>query len=113
MNYRKLKNYIERLSGSGAQIVQKLLVELHHKISFPFVSLVIIFLGIPFALSTQGKGKVASIGLSIVISFFYYTVEALSLALGKRGSMPPFLSAWFANFLFAAVGIMLMRRTPK
>ncbi len=113
MSYQKLRGYIKRFSGSGAKIVQKLLVDLHHKISFPFVSLVIIFLGIPFALSAQGTGKVASIGLSIVIGFFYYTVEALSLALGKRGTLPPFLSAWFANILFSAVAIMLMRRTPK
>ena len=113
MSYRKLKNYIERLSGSGAKIVRKLLVDLHYKIAFPFVSLVIIFLGVPFALSAAGTGKVASIGLSIVIGFFYYTVEALSIALGKRGTLPPFLSAWFANILFTAVAIMLMRRTPK
>ena len=113
MSYRKLKSYIERLSGSGAKIVRKLLVDLYYKISFPFVSVVIIFLGIPFALSAQGTGKVASIGLSIVIGFSYYTVEALSIALGKRGALPPFLSAWFANILFSAVAIMLMRRTPK
>ncbi len=113
MSYRKLKGYINRLSGSGAKIVQKLLVDLHYKISFPFVSLVIIFLGIPFALSAQGTGKAASIGLFIVIGFSYYSVEALSLALGKRGILPPFLSAWFANILFSAVAIMLMRRTPK
>lgn len=113
MSYRKLKRYIERLSGSGAKIVQRLLVDLHHKVSFPFVSLIIIFLGIPFALSATGTGKIASIGLCIVIGFFYYTVEALSLALGKRGTLPPFLSAWFANILFTTVAIMLMRRTPK
>ncbi|UCB56829.1 MAG: LPS export ABC transporter permease LptG [Candidatus Omnitrophota bacterium] len=113
MNYQKLREYIRRLSGSGAKIVQKLLVDLHYKISFPFVSLIIIFLGIPFALSTQGTGKVASIGLSVVIAFFYYTVEALSLALGKGGTLPPIISAWFANFLFSTVAIMLMRRAPK
>lgn len=113
MSYRKLKNYIERLSGSGAKIVRKLSVDLHHKVSFPFVSLVIILLGVPFALSAQGTGKIASVGLCIAIAFFYYIVEALSLALGKQGSLPPFLAAWFANFLFATVGVMLMRRTPK
>ena len=113
MSYRKLKNYIKRLSGSGAMIVKKLLVDLHHKVSFPFLSLVIVFLGIPFALSTQGTGKVASIGLCIAITFSFYIVEALSLALGKRGSLPPFLAAWFANILFTAVALMLMRRTPK
>lgn len=113
MNYKELRLYIQRLSGSGAKIVRKFLVDLHYKISFPFVSLVIIFLGIPFALSTQGTGKIASIGMCLAISFFYYTIEALSLALGKRGTLPPFLSAWFANILFATVGIMLMRRTPK
>lgn len=113
MSYRELRGYIRRLSGSGAKIVQKLLVDLHHKISFPFVSLVIMFLGIPFALSAQGTGKVASIGLCIIIAFFYYTVEALSLALGKRGVLPPLASAWFANILFITVAAMLMRRTPK
>lgn len=113
MSYRKLNGYIKRLSGSGVKIVQKLLVDLHHKISFPFVSLVIIFLGIPFALSAAGTGKAGGIGLSIVIGFFYYSVEALSLALGKRGTMPPFFSAWFANILFTTAAIMLMRRTPK
>jgi lipopolysaccharide export system permease protein len=113
MSFRKLKGYIRRLSGSGAQIVHKLSVDLHHKLSFPFISVVIIFLGIPFALSAQGQGKVASIGLSIVIGFFYYTVEALSLALGKRGALPPVVSAWFANMLFAAAAVMLMRRAPK
>lgn len=113
MNYRKLKNYIGRLSGSGAKIVQRLLVDLHHKVSFPFVSLIIIFLGVPFALSAQGQGKVASIGLSIVIGLSYYVVEALSLALGKGGTLPPFLSAWFANILFSTVALMLMRRAPK
>ena len=86
---------------------------IEHKISLPFVSLVIMFLGIPFALSVQGTGKVANIGLCLVIAFFYYSVEALSLALGNRGILPPFLSAWFANILFASVGIMLMRRAPK
>lgn len=113
MSFRRLQNYIVRLSGSGAKIVRTLLVDLYYKISFPFVSLVIMFLGIPFALSAQGTGKIASIGLSIMIGFFYYTVEALSLALGKRGNLPPFLSAWFANLLFTTVAIMLMRRTPK
>ncbi|MFC1631884.1 LPS export ABC transporter permease LptG [Candidatus Omnitrophota bacterium] len=113
MSYGKLKQYIKRLSGSGAKIVQRLTVELHHKVSFPFISLVIMFLGIPFAISAQGTGKIASIGLCLVIGFFYYVVEALSLALGKRGTMPPLFAAWFANILFTTVGIMLMRRTPK
>ncbi|MBN2097560.1 MAG: LptF/LptG family permease [Candidatus Omnitrophica bacterium] len=113
MSYQKLRKYIKRLSGSGAKIVQKLLVDLHYKVSFSFVSLVIVFLGIPFALSTMGTGKVASIGLCIVIGFFYYAIEALSLALGKRGTLPPLLSAWFANILFATMAVMLMRRTPK
>ncbi|NQS99461.1 MAG: YjgP/YjgQ family permease [Candidatus Omnitrophica bacterium] len=113
MSYRKLKHYITRLSGSGAKIVRRLLVDLHHKIAFPFVSLVIIFLGIPFALSAQGTGKVASIGMCLVIGFFYYAVEALSLALGKRGTLPPFLAAWFANILFTTVGVLFMRHTPK
>lgn len=113
MSFKKLKKYIERLSGSGAKIVRRLSVDLHYKISFPFVSLIIIFLGIPFALSTQGTGKVASVGLCLLIVFFYYSIEALSIALGKRGTLPPMLSAWFANILFATAAALLMRRAPK
>ncbi|MCQ9207939.1 MAG: LptF/LptG family permease [Omnitrophica bacterium] len=113
MDLKQLKDYIKRLSGSTAKIVQKLLVELHYKISFPFISLVIIFLGIPFALSTQGTGKIASLGLCILIVFFYFSITNLSRTLGEYGTLPPLLSAWFANILFTSVAIMLMRRTSK
>jgi len=113
MDYRELRDYIRRLSGSTAKIVQKLLVDLYYKISFPFVSLVIIFLGIPFAISARGTGKIASLGLCIVIVFFYFSITNLSRTLGEYGTLPPFLSAWFANFLFTGVAIMLMHRAPK
>lgn len=115
MSFTKLKRYIDRLAVGRAKIVQKLKVDLYYKISFPFVSLIIIFLGIPFALGSQGigGGKIASIGLCIIIAFFYYTVEALSLALGYRGTLPPFLAAWFANLLFSTVAVMLIHHSPK
>lgn len=115
MSFKKLKRYIERLAVARVKIVQKLKVELYYKVSFPFVSLIIIFLGIPFALNSQstGGGKIAGIGLCIIIAFCYYTVEALSLALGKRGTLPPLLSAWLANLLFSVVAVMLIQRSPK
>lgn len=110
MDYHQLKNYIRRLSGAGGMTIRKLLVDLHYKISFPFTSLVIMLIGIPFALVSRRGGALFGVGICLGVSLSYYGVSAVSMALGKGGILPAFVSAWLANVLFGTLGIILIRR---
>ncbi len=112
MNFRDLSNYINNFSNTSPEIIQRLRVDLHQKISLPFTSLVIILLGAAFAIKIKRRGKTAAIigmGMGIVIGFIYYAFMATSIALGKGGIIPPILSAHLANILFGFIGIVLIR----
>ena len=110
MSYNELHKYIENFRGSGMKIMKGLLVDLHYKIAFPFISLIIIMAAAPFALLTMRGGVMIGIGMSIVIGLLYYAVIAISLAFGKAGIFPPFLAAWLGNIVFAAFGIYLLNK---
>ncbi|MEI6437965.1 MAG: LptF/LptG family permease [Candidatus Omnitrophota bacterium] len=113
MNIRELKEYIKRFKGSGAVVaLNGLKVDLHQKIAYPFACIVIIFAGLPFALATgRRKGLTfASVGIALVIGFLFYVVNAVGLALGKGGVLPPILAAWFAPACFIGAGYYSVRK---
>jgi lipopolysaccharide export system permease protein len=78
------------------------------RISLPFASLVMGFLGIPFALrSGRTSGIAIGIGVSLGIGFSYFAINAVLLSFGQAGVLMPLVSAWAANLIFAAAGVWL------
>lgn len=110
MNYRQLKVYIDRFSIKNSTTTRKLLVDLYYKTSLPFISLIVVLFASPFALMTQRGGLLIGIGMSILIGLIFYSMQAISLAMGKAGVLPPLLSAWLANILFLVAGLYSIRR---
>jgi LPS export ABC transporter permease LptG/LPS export ABC transporter permease LptF len=107
MSYTQLKGFIRDLQKRGYS-VQELLIELHEKIAMPFVSLVMVILGLPFSFRSGKKGSLYGIGLGIGLVVLYYATFAVLSALGQVGLFPPFLAAWAPNILFAGIGIYMM-----
>lgn len=110
MSYRELKRYIKNFRGIGTKLVKGLLVDLHYKIAFSLISLIIILVGAPFALITTRGGVFIGIGTSIAIGLLYYAVIAISLAFGKAGILPPLAAAWLGNIVFASLGVYLVNK---
>lgn len=110
MSYKQLKDYINRLSNIGRRTITRLLVDLHYKVSSSLITFVIMLVGIPFAIGARKSGAMLSVGLCIAISFSYYVVLSVSMALGKAGVFSPFLAGWLANILFAMLGVHLIRK---
>ena len=113
MNIRQLKNYIRRFKASGAvAALNNLKVDLQQKIAYPFACIIIIFVGLPFALMNgRRKGLTfASVGIALAIGFLFYVINAVGLALGKGGILPPIAAAWMAPVLFTAAGIYLIKK---
>lgn len=112
MNFKDLASYIENFANAPPDIIQRLKVDLYHKISFPFTSLILIIIGAAFAIKIKQRSKTAAImgtGISLVIGFIYYAIMAMCIAFGKGGILPPFLSAHLANIVFGLVGIISIR----
>jgi lipopolysaccharide export system permease protein len=107
IGFFRLKRYCENLKKSGYDPTRYIAL-MHAKISLPFASFIMAFLGIPFVLrSGRSSGIAFGIGLSLVIGFAYYVIDTILFSYGQTGVLSPFVSAWAANFLFALFGIWL------
>ncbi|MFH1360246.1 MAG: LptF/LptG family permease [Candidatus Omnitrophota bacterium] len=112
MNIQQLYSYINRFSHSGAvKALNNLKVDFYQKIAFPFRNIVIVLLGLPLVFMTERRkaATFTSIGIAIGIGFFYYVIEAVSIALGKGGAIAPLVSACFAPFIFCCIAFYLIR----
>jgi lipopolysaccharide export system permease protein len=110
MGYLELKNYVKKLQFEGYDST-RYLADLHGKIAFPLVSIILAVIGISFSLKTERSGGITkSIGAGIVIGFSYWVVFAFALSLGRSGTLPPLLAAWLANIIFgSAAAVMFFR----
>jgi LPS export ABC transporter permease LptG/LPS export ABC transporter permease LptF len=107
MTYGELRDYIDAMQGAGHNILQYL-VDLHRKISFPFVTIVMTLLAVPFAVTTGRRGALYGIGVGIVLAIVYWTANNLFGVVGAAGLMTPLLAAWAPNLLFGAGAAYLL-----
>ncbi len=112
MNYAELRRYLQKLRRTGKD-PSTALVELYTKVSFPFMTFIIILLGAPLSADTRRSGLALGFGLSLFISFTYWGVLQISKAYGINGNIPPLLSAWIPNLAFIIIGWILMVRIKK
>ena len=108
MSYSQLRDYTARLRTSGLDISGQL-VALERKLSFPFVTIVMTLLAIPFAVTTGRRGAMYGIGVGIALAISYWVTISMFAALGAGGLVAPVLAAWAPNLLFGAgAGYLLL-----
>lgn len=112
MSYRQLREHVASLSASGFNVVPYV-VALHRKVSFPFVTLIMALIAVPFAVTTGKRGAMYGIGAGIVLAILYWTAISVFAAIGSGGLMAPALAAWAPNIIFgcAAMYLLLTVRT--
>lgn len=110
MGFGELWDYIKRLRGEGYDTT-RFVVDLHSKLSYPFTSLIMAFIGIPFALkSGRTSGIALGVGISVLIGFGYWMIMSFGLSLGRVGALPPLMAAWGANVVFGFTGALMMMK---
>jgi LPS export ABC transporter permease LptG/LPS export ABC transporter permease LptF len=111
LRFGELAAQIAALEARGLDVA-KLKGQLHKKLAFPMVAMVMTLIAIPFSFAVGRRGALYGIGLSILLAIVYYTAIAVFEALGNNALLPPALAAWAPNLLFAAAGLYLMLRLP-
>ena len=112
ISYNQLKNQIITLKNNGVNTV-KWEVDLHYKIAYSFISLIIIFCGIPLSVFRSNTTLAFGGGLSLATIFAYIILLKFGQSLGYAGSLSPFLAAWFSNIIFIIIGTWLMLNARK
>jgi LPS export ABC transporter permease LptG/LPS export ABC transporter permease LptF len=112
MTFSELNRHITEMRQSGLNLAESR-VTLQERIAFPFVTIVMTLLGIPFGVTTGRRGALYGMGLAVILGSAYWLVNTFFLAVGQASLLPPVLAAWAANVLFltAAVYFTLTVRT--
>ena len=111
MNYEELRRYIRDLQQSGFDVV-RLRVQLHKKLSYPLITLVMAILAVPFALSSGKKGAVTGVAVAVGIAVVYTVVSRLFEAMGDLSQLPPAIAAWSPDLVFMMLGGYLILKVP-
>jgi lipopolysaccharide export system permease protein len=112
MNFFELHEYIDKVSNSGGN-VDKYLVDLYFKLSFPFAGWIFVMLGIAFASGKRKPSMATGFGLTLAISFIYYGILRVGQTLGHNGVVPPLLAAQLGNIIFLVVGVYTLNRANR
>jgi LPS export ABC transporter permease LptF/LPS export ABC transporter permease LptG len=107
MTYGQLSRYITQLEASGFDAVPQM-VQLRRKVAFPFVTLIMTLLAVPFAVATGRRGALYGIGVGIVVAIVYWIMLSIFGALGEGGVVAPMLAAWAPNVLFGAAAAYML-----
>jgi len=99
MSFFQLYRFIDRVSAEGYDVIHYR-VDLHAKIAFPFVCVIMTLIGA--GLAARGKirdGLAISVTYGIGIAFVYWIVFSFCMSLGYAGMLPPLIAAWGVNFI--------------
>ena len=107
MSYRQLSEYVTSLEAGGFNVVPYV-VALHRKLAFPFVTLIMALIAVPFAVTTGRHGAMYGIGAGIVLAILYWTAISVFGAVGAGGLMAPALAAWAPNIIFGSAAMYLL-----
>jgi LPS export ABC transporter permease LptG/LPS export ABC transporter permease LptF len=107
MTYGQLKSYVEQLKSTGFNAVPYM-VQLQRKVAFPFVTLIMTMLAVPFAVTTGRRGALYGVGVGIVLAIVYWITMSIFAAVGAGGWIAPMLAAWAPNILFSAVAVYMV-----
>ena len=107
MNFGQLRRYIGELRASGYNVLEHE-VGLYRKVAFPFVTVVMTLIAVPFAVSTGQRGAMYGIGIGIVLALVYWVMISIFAAFGIGGLLDPMLAAWAPNLIFGAAAAFML-----
>ncbi len=106
----ELWEYIQTHQFLSPETLTKYEVDFHHRLSMPFVCLIIVMIGIPVGAHTGRKGAFAGIMLALGMFFAFYATQFTMEYLAKQMYLAPWLGPWGALIAFSIIGGIMIHR---
>jgi lipopolysaccharide export system permease protein len=106
----ELWEYIKTHQFLSPETLAKYEVDFHHRLSMPFVCIIIVMIGIPVGAHTGRKGAFAGIMLALGMFFGFYATQFTMEYLAKQMYIVPWLGPWGAIIAFSTIGGIMIHR---
>ncbi len=88
-------------------------VELHRRLAFPVACFVFALIAVPIGAQPRRGGRAAGSLIAVVVIAAYYLIFIIGAGMSRQGTLEPAVGIWFANFLFAVIGLALLPRMEQ
>lgn len=109
----ELRAQLQMMQQEKKDAIEPVLVTMHFQFAFAFACFSFALIGIPLGIRVHRRETNVGILMALILVVVYYAFIMLGRSLEEHPQFYPHLILWLPNFIFQAVGVVLLRRANR